>query len=120
MGSKMDIFSKVSDDKMLKIYHDMLESNMIGSKSTMQLADTAHIATDVDLQQLGQLIALGEDIRIGQQLGGSAVVVHGLSLIHISEKATPCQKFRSAGRCIFCSVLRYFSGLFAIFPPFLG
>lgn len=33
MGSKMDIFSKVSDDKMLKIYHDMLESNMIGSKS---------------------------------------------------------------------------------------
>lgn len=31
----MDIFSKVSDDKMLKIYHDMLESNMIGSKSTM-------------------------------------------------------------------------------------
>ena len=28
MGSKMDIFSKVSDDKMLKIYHDMLESNM--------------------------------------------------------------------------------------------
>ena len=45
MGSKMDIFSKVSDDKMLKIYHDMLESNMIGSKSTMIRAYAKELAS---------------------------------------------------------------------------
>ena len=38
----------------------------------------------------------------------------------VPHKQKPCQKFRSAGFCIFCSLFRYFSGLLAIFPPFLG
>ena len=38
----------------------------------------------------------------------------------VPENGKPCQKFRSAGFSIFYAVLRYFSGLFAIFPPFLG
>ena len=42
-----------------------------------QFADAAHIAAHVDLQQLGQLVALLEDVSISQQLGGGTVVVDG-------------------------------------------
>ena len=42
-----------------------------------QFADAAHIAAHVDLQQLGQLVALLEDVGISQQLGGGTVVVDG-------------------------------------------
>ena len=38
----------------------------------------------------------------------------------IPEIKKPCQKNRSAGLGIYLAVLRYFSGDFAIFPPFLG
>lgn len=52
MGSKMDIFSKVSDDKMLKIYNDILESNMIGSKSTMIRSYAKELASVYPLKSI--------------------------------------------------------------------
>ena len=62
MGSKMDIFSKVSDDKMLKIYHDMLESNMIGSKSTMIRAYAKELASVYPFETNAQAIDLAEKL----------------------------------------------------------
>jgi hypothetical protein len=62
MGSKMDIFSKVSDDKMLKIYHDILESNMIGSKSTMIRAYAKELASVYPFETNAQAIDLAEKL----------------------------------------------------------
>jgi hypothetical protein len=62
MGSKMDIFSKVSDDKMLKIYHDMLESNMIGSKSTMIRSYAKELASVYPFETNAQAIDLAEKL----------------------------------------------------------
>ena len=62
MGSKMDIFSKVSDDKMLKIYHDILESNMIGSKSTMIRSYAKELASVYPFETNAQAIDLAEKL----------------------------------------------------------
>ena len=67
----------VADDLPVVVDHRLNDAALDGlDVLAQQLADAAHVAADVHLQQGRQRLAGGEDVRRDQQLGGGAVVVH--------------------------------------------